>query len=105
MTPPVHQWEQWEGTGFPSDRFNSIVYYYPGKVDIEDIEQRNELAIEIHRDGIVPDKRAAHALLETAIVTHGQVEKVLGELSFSSGADSAVIAHDATWVELDEYSD
>lgn len=104
-----HRWEQWEGSGYPSEKYNPIIYFYPGTIDIEVTENRDDLAIEIHRDGIVPAKRDAHTLLETAIVVHGQVERSHGELAFYTGGgileSLATNVHNGTWVELDEYVD
>lgn len=102
------RWEQWEGQGYPSDRLTSVIYYYPGKADIEDQDQRDELAKEIQMDGVAPSKGTAHLVLEDAIVFHGQVETMQGELWFYRGESTDGFAqnlHDATWVELDAYED
>lgn len=102
------RWEQWEGSGYPADRLTSVIYYYPAKADIEQDEQRDKLAAEIQMDGVAPSKGTAHQVLEDAIVFHGQVEYILGELWFYQGnsGDSLVHeVHDATWVEIDAYED
>jgi hypothetical protein len=103
---PSSRWEQWDGVDFPATKLNSIVYYYPGKVDIEEHEHINDLIDEIHQDGVTPNKRAARALLEEAVVVHGMVHKDMDELTFYNG-DSMFDRNisEATWVELDEYSD
>lgn len=102
------RWEQWEGQGYPSDRLTSVIYYYPGKADIEQDEQRDKLALEIQMDGVAPSKGTAHQVLEDAIVFHGQTETILEELWFYRGDSGDSFAHnvrDATWVELDAYED
>ena len=107
MTPSP-SWQQWEGQGYPADRLTSVIYYYPGKANIESDEARDKLATELFRDGIAPTKATAHLILEDAIVFHGQVETQLGELWFYTGpsADGYIQeVRDATWVELDEYED
>lgn len=101
-------WQQWDGQGYPADRLTSVIYYYPGKANIEDDEQRDRLAHELRMDGIAPSKFTAHLILEDAIVFHGQVEYILGELWFYKGESNDSFAHeihDATWVELDAYED
>lgn len=101
-------WEQWDGLDFPAEKQNPTIYYYPGRADIEDVEIRNELADEIYQDGVTPSKGTAHGILESAIVTHGQVQYHQGELRFYTGTgyyDFAEDSHEATWVELDEYDD
>jgi hypothetical protein len=103
MTPSA-RWEQWDGAGFPATRLNSVVYYFPGKVDIEEHDHINDLIAEIHQDGVTPSKLAARALLEEATVVHGQARQELGELTYYTGDDPhGISAFDATWVELDEY--
>lgn len=110
MTPSP-TWEQWDGYEYPSEKLNPVVYYYPGIVDIEDPDNLNALITEIHQDGVAPSKKAARALLEAAIVIHGQVKRIDGDLHFYAGTkfspDSADYhsATDATWVEVDEYDD
>lgn len=100
------RWQQWDGSGLPTEKLDAIVYFYPGRVDIEDAELREALVAEIHMDGVTPDKRTAHGVLENAIVIHGQVEDLHGELSVYTHDASNDYSHhpyDATWVELDEY--
>lgn len=103
-------WSQWDGNDYPSEKLNPIVYFYPGIVDIEEPENLNDLVTELHQDGIAPSKRAARALLEAAIVVHGQVKKIDGDLhfygpKFASDSSDYHSGHDATWVEVDEYDD
>lgn len=99
-------WEQWQGTGFPADRLTSVIYFYPGRADIESAAQRDKLALEIQQDGIAPTNFAAHIVLEDAIVVHGQVVDIDGELSYYQGGEDEIFTtFDATWVELDEYED
>jgi hypothetical protein len=101
-------WQQWEGLGYPAERLTSVIYYFPGKANIENDEQRDRLAEEIKMDGIAPSKSTAHLILEDAIVFHGQVEYILGELWFYNGNSSGNLTqeiHEATWVELDAYED
>jgi len=100
------RWELWEGTNFPATKYNAVIYFFPAKVDIENHGHINDLIDTIHEDGITPSKQAARALLEEAIVVHGSVFEDLGEREFYTG-DSFLDRHisDATWVELDEYSD
>jgi hypothetical protein len=105
MTPSA-RWEQWDGEDFPATRLNSVVYYYPGKVDIEEHDHINDLITEVHQDGVTPSKLAARALLEKAVVVHGLVQQELGELTFYTGDEAyGRGVFEATWVELDEYSD
>lgn len=100
------RWEQWDGVDFPASKLNSIVYFFPGKVDIEEHEHIEELIGTVHQDGVAPSKGAARALLEAAVVVHGRAHRELDELEFYTG-DESFDSHvfDATWVELDEYSD
>lgn len=104
-------WEQWDGQGYPAEKLNPTIYYFPGTADIERIEERDALATEIHQDGVAPTRRSAHILMENAIVVHGQVVDIEGELhcyfgpKYGIGDGGYEITHDATWVELDEYTD
>lgn len=95
-------WEQWDGSGFPSERFGSVVYYYPGKVDIEDPDNLDKLIKEIHEDGIADSKSEARRMLDQVTVVHGQAVRTDGELEFYSGVkdDLFDIITEATWVEL-----
>lgn len=110
MTPSSN-WEQWDGQGYLSTKLLPVIYYYPGKVDIENDAVLDNLVDEIHIDGVAPDKRGARRLLESAVVVHGQIVDIDGELHYYSGSsydaasDSYGLSSEATWVELDEYED
>ncbi len=96
-------WQQWEGLGFFPSNFDAAVYYYPGKVDIESQSERyDELVNEIHMDGVASTKAEARAFLDNAIITHGQIVKIGDEIHFYTGPDDSHLAHEATWVELDQ---
>lgn len=99
---PSNKWEQWDGTGFPAEHYDSVIYYYPGKVDIEDPDNLYALIDEIHMDGIVDSKSEAKRVLESAIVVHGQTTVVDGDLAFYSGSRDEFFdsTKEATWVEL-----
>lgn len=104
MTPFKH-WEQWDGIGYPSERFDSVIYYYPGRVDIENQDNLDNLVNELHQDGIAESKSEARSMLDRAIVIHGQVTEVDGELHCLFGnkqdGESLKKTIDATWVEID----
>ena len=98
----THDWELWDGTGFPSDRFGSTIYYYPGKVDIEDPDNLHSLIGEIFMDGVAESQEQARALLEKAIVVHGQTIEHDGQLQYHLGPKDEYFdsTREATWVEL-----
>lgn len=100
--PHSNKWEQWDGTGFPASQFDAVIYYYPGKVDIEDPDNLRDLIDEIHMDGIAGSKSEAKRLLEFATVVHGQTTMVDGDLAFYSGSKDEYFdsTKEATWVEL-----
>jgi hypothetical protein len=109
MTPSKN-WEQWEGFGYATRKIAPVVYYYPGKIDIEDDENIETLITEVFRDGVAPTKTIARYLLEEAIVVHGQVVDYDGELHCIAGLHASEdngsgITREATWVEIDEYQD
>lgn len=102
-------WQQWEGLGFSPSNYAASVYYYPGKVDIEsNTDLFDALVEEIHMDGVAVNKSEARKFLESAIVVHGQVVEIDGELQcyfgpdHSFGEEGYTLTHEATWVELDE---
>lgn len=99
-------WELWEGSGFRPSRSNSAIYYHPGKINIEDQDQLDKLALEIRVDGVTPDLSSAYVVLEDAIVTHGHTVMFEGELSYyTEEGDEFEDTRAATWVEVDEYDD
>ncbi len=105
---PSYTWTQWEGRGYPSVKSDPTIYYYPDTVDIEDPDNLNELITEMHMDGVVPSKGAARALLENAIIVHGEVVELDGDLVayFETSKEFGFeTSNDATWVELDEYAE
>lgn len=103
---PSKVWEQWDGIGFPTEKPDSIIYYYPGKVDIEEPENLDALIVELHQDGIAESKKDAREMLNSAVVTHGQAIQLDGDLHWYSGAgngfgeDSYEYSTEATWVEV-----
>jgi len=90
---------------------NPTIYYYPGSIDIEEADHLYTLVDVIHEDGVAPSKRDARDLVDKAIVVHGKVVDIEGELhcyfgpAFGEGEDGYHVTHKATWVELDEYAD
>lgn len=102
-------WELWYGQGLPTEKNESSVYYYPNNIDIENESYRDQLIVEIHRDGLAPTKSDASNLLDNAIVSHGDVLEVDGELQYYTGTQDIWgetgqgVTHSATWVEIDEY--
>lgn len=104
-------WEQWTGQGYPAEKPNPSIYYYPRTVDIEDEENLSALVAEMHLDGAAPTKSEARKLLDSAIVVHGQVVDLDGELhcyfgpKYGAGEEGYEVTHDATWVEVDEYDE
>lgn len=108
---PSKQWEQWEGQGYPSTKDAPVIYYYPGKVDIEKDDNMDDLVRELHFDGIAPTKSDARLILEDAVVVHGLVVDIDGELhcyfgpKYEFGEEGYRVTHEATWVEVDEYED
>lgn len=101
------KWEQWDGAGFPSERFDSPIYYYPGKVDIEDPTNLQDLILEIHLDGVASSRTEARTMTDKAVVTHGQTTTEDGQVIFYSGSKDEFFddTKDATWVELVGYDD
>lgn len=100
------KWEQWEGSNYPSGTSSPTVYFYPQTVDIEDFDNLTALVEEIHMDGVVPSKKAARALLESATVVHAlYVKDEDGYTFYTGGDDWDYIPQEGTWVELDEYED
>ena len=105
------KWELWEGYGYPNEKSNSLVYYIRGAADLEDDEERDNLAKVMHVDGTAPTARLALDLLESAVVLHGQVTDLEGELhcyfgpQYAFDSEEYYITRDATWVEVDEYED
>ena len=108
---PSRRWEEWDGTGFPAKNPHAIIYYFPGRVDIEKDENLDALITEIHQDGVADSKNDARIMLNRAIVVHGQVVEVDGDLQFytgpSWGQGEEVYENttDATWVEMEELND
>ena len=104
-------WEQWDGTGFPSEKPSPVIYYFPGRVDIEQDENLDALITEMHQDGVAETKNDARIMLNRATVVHGQVVGVDGDLQFYTGPSYGLgeevfeDSHDATWVEMDELDD
>ena len=100
-------WSLWDGQDYAPRKLNPSIYYYPGKVDVEEPEVLDALVTEAHLDGVAPSKSEARKLLETAIVTHGRVINLDGELRVHTGDDEAwrLVVTDATWVELDEHAE
>ena len=103
---PSKTWEQWDGIGFPSDNYDAIIYHFPGKLDIEDPDNLDNLITEILQDGIAESKSDARKMLDSATVTHGQTVLVDGDLHWYSGPrkgeDGAIYedSTDGTWVTL-----
>lgn len=104
-------WGEWDGQGYPASKVSPIVYYFPGKVDIESSDRQEPLVETLHMDGVAPTKVAARKMLDNAVVVHGQVVDLDGELHCYFGPthgydeDGYNVTHEATWVELDEYED
>lgn len=102
-------WELWYGQEFPTEKTESSVYYYPNNIDIENESYRDELIVEIHRDGLAPTKSDAANLLDNAIVVHGEVLETDDDLYYYTGTQNSWgeaekgTTHSATWVEIDEY--
>lgn len=98
-------WEQWEGVGYPASRSDSVIYYFPGKVNIEDQEQLDALALVLRMDGVAPSLGIAYESLEDAIVVHGQTVNNEGELTYFRDDEDLAHTSLATWVEVTEYDD
>lgn len=101
----TNSWELWEGADYPAEKPNPSIYYYPDKIDIEDGDHLDDLVNQMHLDGVAPTKPAARAMLESAVVVHGAVQDIDGELYAYFGGYQDYEVTDATWVEVDEYAD
>ena len=108
---PSNLWEQWDGQGYPPSKLDPVIYYYPGTVDIEDPDELQNLIEVVFMDGVAPSRIIARVMADSAVVVHGQVVDIEGELNcyfgpeYGIGEDGYAVTHKATWVEFDEYDD
>jgi hypothetical protein len=74
-----HLWHFWEGEGYFSDAYSTLIYYTEGTVDIDNEVVKRALASTLQRDGLADSLSDGFKMLEGSTSRGGFAGFISGE--------------------------